>query len=170
MINQFNLFVLIGFKITWLSCILGEIYINSFFGLIIGVIYLFIFFHYQKNLKRSFYIIIFFSFIGYTFDSFLSFFEIYQIKAQLNFLFLPIWFLVLWPSFSCLLVEIFIFLKNKNILSLLLGGIFGPISYYAGVSLNLVESSNYKTFIIISIFWSLMMFFYSSIVLRKLSK
>ena len=111
--------------------------------------------------------ILIFSFLGYSFDSLLIFFEFYSISAKINFLFLPIWFLVLWPSFCCLLVDVLTFLKNKKMLATFLGGFFGPLSYYAGVSSGLANFSSVITFILISFYWALMMFLYSKYFIKK---
>ena len=156
-----NIFTLVGFKITWLSCVFGELYFNSWVGFVIGITYLIIFFINVDNKYKSFRTILFFSFSGYIFDSALSFFKIYTIEAQTTFLYLPIWFIVLWPSFACLLIKVLSFLKNYNLLSAILGALIGPISYYAGLSLNLANAINYSVFFIMAIFWSSMMFIYS---------
>ena len=167
MLKYYNIFSLIGFKVTWLGCVMGEIYISSYFGLIVGIIYLFIFFYFEKNKKRAFNIILIFSLAGYSFDSFLSYSDLYKINSDINFLFLPIWFLVLWPSFSSLLVNLFSFLKNNLIISILFGAIFGPLSYYAGIALGLVTLINYESFILMSLFWGVLMFLYCNYILNK---
>ena len=167
MLKYRNIFYLIGFKVTWIGCVMGEIYINSYVGLIAGGIYLFIFFYFEKNKQRAFNIILIFSLAGYTFDSFLSYLHLYRINADINFLFLPIWFLVLWPSFSSLLVNLFSFLKNNLIISILFGAIFGPLSYYAGIALGLVTLINYESFILMSLFWGFLMFCYCNYILNK---
>jgi len=156
-----NFFTILGFKVVWTSCVFGDLYISSFFGFFIGIIYLFFFLFYQKNRLSVAIIILFFSLIGYSFDSFLSFFAFYTINSQINFLFLPIWFLVLWPCFCCLFVDVLTFLKNRKFISIILGGIFGPLTYYAGFSLGLVSFSSFISLILISFFWALFMFTYS---------
>ena len=163
MLKKENIYTLIGFKLTWTSCVFGEIYISSWFGFSIGIFYLMIFFILQNEKKRSFSIILIFSLLGYTFDSILSYLDIYKINADNNFLFLPIWFLVLWPSFSSLFVNILVFLKQKTFLSIFLGFVIGPMSYYAGLKLGLANVNSYITsFFSIAFFWSLLMFLYSN--------
>ena len=159
--NYSKLLTLIGFKITWMSCIFGEIYISSWCGFLVGLVFLLLFFFYVEKKLKSFSIILIFSVLGYSFDSLLSSSEMYTINSQDNFLFLPIWFVVLWPSFCTLLIDCFSFLKKKYFFAILLGGIFGPISYYAGLSVSLANVPNYSVFIIMAIFWSSMMFIYS---------
>jgi hypothetical protein len=162
-----NVFIVFGFKITWLSCILGELYINSWIGFFVGLIFLSLFFFYQTYRINFLYKILLLSLIGYLFDSFLSFFGLYTINAKTDFLFLPLWFVVLWPSFSCLLLSCFVFLKKQKLLPIFLGGIFGPLSYYTGVSSGLANVSSYKVFILISFFWSLIILFYANYILTK---
>ena len=48
-----------------IGCVLGEIYLSSYVGLIVGTVYLFIFFYLEKNKKRAFNIILIFSIAGY---------------------------------------------------------------------------------------------------------
>ena len=155
-------FNIIGFKLTWIACIIGEIYFNSWIGFFVGIIYLLLFFLFQINRTRSLYIIIIFSSAGYIFDSLISLFSFYKINSEINFLFLPIWFIVLWPSFATLLIETLSFLKKKYLLSIFFGGIGGPTTYYFAAKTDLAIVNNYYlTFIPMIFFWSFLMFFYS---------
>lgn len=161
MSNIKNIFILLGFKLTWLSCVLGEIYFNSWFGFIIGIFFLISFFYFDNFKFKSLKIILLFSICGYFFDSMLSFFNFYKIEGQTNFLYLPIWFLVLWPSFCTLLINVLSILKKPILLSAFFGAIIGPISYYAGITLGLAYVENNIIFFIISLFWFLMMYCYA---------
>ena len=163
----YKISIVIGFKVTWLSCILGEIYFNSWIGFCVGLVFLIFFFYHkidQINLLQK---ILLLSSIGYFFDSCLSYFNLYTIKAQTHFLFLPIWFLILWPCLSFLLIVCFKFLKKQIFLPIFLGGILGPCSYYAGISSGLASVPNNKVFILISLFWIFIMLFFSNFLLRK---
>ncbi|MDC1296448.1 DUF2878 domain-containing protein [Alphaproteobacteria bacterium] len=161
MLNLYKVFTIIGFKITWLSCVFGEIYYGSLPGFLIGLLFVILFFSFSKNKIKSFILVSCFSIAGYLFDSVLSAFHLFKINAETNLLFLPIWFLVLWPSFCCLLINVLSFLKHNNLLSTSLGLIFGPLSYYAGVKIGLAEPLNLYIFLLISFYWGLMMYFYS---------
>ena len=157
-----NTLFIIGFKITWISCVLGEIYLGSLLGFIAGLLFLVIFFYFNENKLRSFYLILILSTIGYLFDSLLVFFNFYSFNAEIIFLYLPLWFLILWPSFCCLLMISFAFLDKYLYLSIIMATIFGPLSYYSGVSIGLLQITNYLVFILISIFW----FFYILICVK----
>ena len=156
-----NSFTLIGFKLTWIACILGEIYINSWFGFFIGILFLMVFFYFEKNKLRSLNIVLIFATLGYCWDSLLSYFNLYVVDATINFLFLPLWFIVLWPCLCCLFVNIFQFFQKQVILSSFIGSTIVTLTYYGGLSLGLVNVSNYLVFLLIYIFWFLLIFFYS---------
>ena len=160
--NSNIIFNIIGFKITWISCVMGEVYLNSWLGVLVGSTYLFIFFYFEKNKFLALKIVLFFSLVGYSFDSIMSYLGLYRLESSLFFLYLPVWFLVLWPAFSTLFVNTFIFLKKKLLLSIVFGALLGPMSYYVGVTLGLVSVENfYATFLPISVFWSLLILVYS---------
>ena len=156
-----NLFTIVGFKIVWLSCILGELYIGSLLGFIVGMLFLFFFLILDNKKLQTFKTILYFSLIGYFFDSLLSISGLYKINAQINFFFLPLWFLTLWPCFCCLLINVLVFLKNKKIIAVGFGAFFGPLTYYTGVSVGLAIVPNMTVFLLISFFWSFAMFIYS---------
>ena len=164
-----SLFTIIGFKITWLSCIFGELYLNSsLIGFFIGLIYLTFFFYFNVKKYRAFIICFLFSLLGYFFDSMLIYFKLYEINADKYFLFLPIWFIVLWPSFSTLFVNVLSFLENKTLLSFSLGAIVGPLTYYSGTTVGLANTNNhYICFISIAIFWGLLLYCFSSYIKKE---
>ena len=162
-----NLLTILGFKIVWLSCVLGELYINSLFGFFAGIIFLLFFLINEKKILLAIKTILFFSLIGYFFDSLLSFFGFYKINAQINFLFLPVWFLALWPCFCCLFINVLTFLKNKKLIATIIGAVIGPLGYYAGVSVGLASFSSIIALYLMSFFWALMMFCYSKYFSKK---
>ena len=156
-----NLLTIAGFKIVWLSCIFGELYIGSLLGFVFGFFFLIYFLFLDKKKKLNIKTILYFSLIGYFFDSLLSVSGLYKINAQINFLFLPLWFLTLWPCFCCLFINVLAFLKNKKITAVAFGAIFGPLSYYTGVTVGLAIVPNMTVFLLISFYWSFIMFIYS---------
>ena len=48
-VNSNIIFNIVGFKITWLSCVMGEVYLSSWLGVVIGLIYLYIYFYFEKK-------------------------------------------------------------------------------------------------------------------------
>ena len=88
--------------------------------------------------------------------------ELFTIKSNLKVGYLPIWFLILWPSFSTLFVNILSFLKNRPILAFLMGSILAPPTYYLGIPLGIAETSNILlAMTVMVVFWGLFLTMYS---------
>ena len=161
--------MLTGYQITWLMCVFGEIILKSFLpGIISGLIFLFLVAFFSKNIKKLIFITIFISIIGYTFDSFLVSLKIYNFESSMHIGWLPIWMIVLWPSFATLFDEVFNFLFNYKIIAILLSGVLGPLTYYSGSPLGLISINQLNLFLFFMvIFWILLMFFYLNFLLGK---
>ena len=160
--------ILSGYQLTWLMCVFGEVLYKTFLpGLVFGIFYTFLVFTNSKNKKRFFYIVFLISIIGYLFDSILVNYGIYDFNTSLNLGVLPIWMLVLWPSFATLFDEILVFLSKYKIIALLLSGSLGPLTYYSGSPLGLIDINNFIFFFILMIpFWIFLMLFYLNFILR----
>tara|TARA_B110000014_G_C20048197_1_gene545157 strand:- start:115 stop:618 length:504 start_codon:yes stop_codon:yes gene_type:complete len=158
-----NFLILIGFKFTWIACIFGEIYSNSYIGLSVGLLYLIFFFYFEENKSRSINIVLIFSITGYIWDSLLSYFNFYVIDADTVFLFLPLWFIVLWPCFCCLFVNVLRFFEKKIFFYSLIGSFIVTLTYYGGLKMGLAKISQYSVFLFIYLFWFFLIFFYGKI-------
>ena len=160
--------MLSGYQLTWLMCVFGELLYNSSLpGLISGLAFLFICYFSTRN-KRKFILIVFLiSLIGYLFDSTLILFQIYNFETSLYFGFLPIWMIVLWPSFATLFDEVFTFLSKYKLFAVLLSSILGPLTYFAGSPLGLININNlFLFFILMIIFWATLMMFYLNFLVK----
>ena len=157
-----------GYQLTWLMCVFGEVLYQSFLpGLIAGVIFLFLVFVNSKNKKRFFYIIFLISIIGYLFDSAVVNLRIYEFNTSLKIGLLPIWMLVLWPSFATLFDEVFVFLSKYKFLAVLLSAFLGPLTYYSGSPLGLISINFlFLFFVLMTIFWSILMIIYLNYLLK----
>jgi hypothetical protein len=136
-VNYKTIFLtLLGYQLTWTFCVFGEYYNIPLAGLIMGVLYLTIFFYSINYKLRAFKICFVFSVIGYLFDSILGFSELFIIKSNIIVGYLPIWFLILWPSFSTLFVNILSFLKNRPILAFFFGNVICTTNLLLGHSIG----------------------------------
>tara|TARA_B100001057_G_C22564624_1_gene838673 strand:- start:245 stop:766 length:522 start_codon:yes stop_codon:yes gene_type:complete len=160
--------VLTGYQITWLACVFGETnFSNPLLGILVGVIFLVIYFYFNDNKKKFLKISLFISLPGYLFDTLLVHFQIYEFQSSLNFGTLPFWMIILWLSFSTLFDEVFTFLKNFKFLGVILSGILGPLTYYLGEPIGVLTIYNFGFFIIsMIIFWMFLMFYYLNYVLK----
>ncbi len=161
--------ILSGYQLTWLMCVFGEVLYNSYLpGLITGIIFVLVVFKNSKNKKRFFYIVFLISIIGYFFDSILVNFEIYNFNTSLYVAVLPIWMLILWPSFATLFDEIFVFLSNHKFFAVFLSAVLGPLTYYSGSPLGLININQHFTFFSLMIlFWIFLMLFYLNFLLKQ---
>ena len=168
--NKVKIFLtLTGYQITWLACVFGEKNFNQpLLGLSFGLFFIIIYFYYSINKKQLLKTILLISLPGYFFDTFMIYLSIYKFNAILNIGFLPIWMLVLWPSFAILFDEILVFFKNYKLIGILLSGLLGPITYYLGAPLGLILINDLLLFFFLMIsFWSLLMFFYLNLILKN---
>ena len=157
-----------GYQLTWLFCVFGEYYNISIAGVIIGALYLLIFFYFINYKLRAFKICLTFSLIGYLFDSILGFSGLFTFQSNIIAGYLPLWFIVLWPSFTTLFVNTLIFLKNLPILAFAMGSILAPSTYYLGIPLGIAKSSNLPFAILIMIiFWGSFLTLYSFYVRKN---
>ena len=168
--NKYKIFLtLTGYQLTWLACVFGESKFNQpMLGIYIGVTYLLIFFYLNKNKTRFLKISFLISLPGYLFDSIMVYFSIYIFDTIFIIGTLPIWMMVLWLSFSTLFDEILIFFERFKILGVVMSGFLGPITYYLGEPIGILNINNiilFVTFMII--FWSMLMAFYLKFVVRK---
>ena len=158
-----NIFLtLLSYQITWTFCVFGEYYKVPMVGFIVGILYLTTFFYFNNNKIRALKICIFFSFFGYIFDSILGLSKIYTIESEIMIGYLPIWFLVLWPSFTTLFVDTLVFLKNHTFIAFILGSTIPPLTYYSGIPLGIAKSNDLlQTIIIMMFFWGFFITLYS---------
>ena len=167
--SKIKIFLMLsGYQLTWLMCVFGELWFGSFIpGLVCGLMFLAISFVNSDNIKKTFQIVFFISLIGYLFDTSLVFFDIYNFQTSLYVGVLPIWMLVLWPSFAILFDEILIFLSKYKIIAIILSSILGPLTYFAGSPLGLININNlFLFFILMAVFWAILMIFYLSYLIK----
>ena len=167
--SKIKIFLMLsGYQLTWLMCVFGELLYNSYLpGLICGLFFLTICFVNSYNKKKTIQTVFLISILGYLFDTILVFFEIYNFKTSLYVGVLPIWMIVLWPSFAILFDEILIFLSKYKIIAVVLSSILGPLTYFAGSPLGLININNFVVFFILMIvFWAILMIFYLNYILK----
>ena len=160
--------VLTGYQVTWLACIFGETKFSyPFLSLIIGIIFLSIYYYFRKNKKKFLKTSVLISVPSYLFDSLMVYFQIYEFNSNFIFGTLPLWMIVLWLSFSTLFDEILVFFKNYRVLGIILSGILGPLTYYLGEPIGVLNIYDYQTFIItMIIFWMMLMIYYLNYVIK----
>ena len=167
--SKIKIFLMLsGYQLTWLMCVFGELWYNSFLpGLIFGILFLFICYLNSDNKNKTIQIVLSISILGYLFDTILVFFEIYNFQTSLYIGVLPIWMIVLWPSFAILFDEILMFLSKYKIIAVILSSVLGPLTYFAGSPLGLININNLFLFFALMIFfWAILMIFYLNYIIK----
>ena len=161
--------VLTGYQITWLSCVFGETnFSNPMLGLWFGIIFLVTYFYFSHNKQKYIKVSLLISVPGYFFDTFMVYFQIYDFENTAKLGTLPLWMIVLWLSFSTLFDEILVFFKNYKILGIFLSGILGPLTYYLGEPIGIINIYNFQVFFISMIFfWMILMIYYLNYVIKN---
>ena len=167
--SKIKIFLMLsGYQLTWIMCVFGELLYNSFLpGLICGILFLIICLINSGNKKKTIQIVLLISIIGYLFDTILVFFEIYNFQTSLYIGVLPILMIVLWPSFAILFDEILMFLSKYKIIAVILSSALGPLTYFAGSPLGLININNLFLFFVLMIFfWAILMTFYLNYIIK----
>ena len=167
--SKIKIFLMLsGYQLTWLMCVFGELWYSSFLpGLICGILFLFICYVSSDNKNKTIQIVLTISILGYLFDTILVFFEIYNFQTSLYIGVLPIWMIVLWPSFAILFDEILMFLSKYKIIAVILSSVLGPLTYFAGSPLGLININNLFLFFALMIFfWAILMIFYLNYIIK----
>ena len=167
--SKIKIFLMLsGYQLTWLMCVFGELWYNSFLpGLMCGMLFLFICYVNSDNKNKTIQIVLSISILGYLFDTILVFFEIYNFQTSLYIGVLPIWMIVLWPSFAILFDEILMFLSKYKIIAVILSSALGPLTYFAGSPLGLININNlFLFFVLMVLFWAILMIFYLNYIIK----
>ena len=160
--------ILTGYQITWLACVFGETKFSyPLLGFWVGIIFLLTYFYFNHNKQRFIKISLLISVPGYIFDSLMVYFKIYDFETTAILGILPLWMIVLWLSFSTLFDDILTFFKNYKTLGIFLSGILGPLTYYFGEPIGVINIYNLQVFIISMIlFWVILMIYYLNYILK----
>jgi hypothetical protein len=139
------------FQVGWAVCILGGNKIAVIYTLFALVIHAALF---LKG-SREAWVIVVFTFVGSGWDTLLMHAGV--LSFAVDSLFIPPWLLCLWLLFSCTLNHSLAWLKNKLLISALLGGVLAPLSYLAGIKLGVASfvMPLFTSLGIIAIAWAL---------------
>ena len=143
---------------SWWACVVGVVkYNQTYFGPL--VMFFFIIFHLLmiKNKKKEIIFLFIAALIGFFVDS---------VKASTGFItyngayleyFAPIWIISMWVGFAATINHSGSWVKNRYLVAIFLGIVFGPLNYLVGhrleaLSLNMNFPQN---LIILSIVWGI---------------
>ena len=157
-----------GYQLTWLGCVFGEKTFNEpLLGVYIGFLYLFLYFYFNENKIKFLKLSLLISVPGYVFDSLMVYYSVYEFNSSILIGTIPVWMIILWPSFSTLFDEILVIFKKYSLFGILLSSFVGTATYFLGEFIDVISINNYYLFFInMIIFWALLMIYYLKLILK----
>ena len=155
--NYIKIYDLIGFKICWIICAFSTTWGMPYLGPIVTLIFILLHLVIVKFNFRDIKIIGLAILLGLIIDSLFFQFNLINYEGGIlaDFKLAPLWILSMWGGFAATLLYSLNSIKNRYILSGLIGLIAGPISYNAGVQIGSIEIDEPLGYIMLAITWGL---------------
>ena len=150
---------IIGFKIGWLSSVVGAASQMPWLGPAVLLVVLFVHLRQAARPQLELGLVVACGFIGAWFDSLLAAAGwVAYPSGQLSPYLAPYWIVTMWMLFATTLNRSMSWLKGRHGLAVVLGAIAGPMSYYAGNKLGGIEFLNpVAATVALSIGWAVLM-------------
>lgn len=153
-----RIIVFAGFQAVWFVSVLGAAKESYWIGPGAVICWLLMYAWKSGALKREITLAILAGAIGFFIDTALIWLEAIVPKGVSGSLRLsPAWMIGLWLNFSTSLNSLLTWLKQRRILSALLGLIGGPVAYYSGASLGaaVIDQPFLENLALIGVGWSI---------------
>jgi hypothetical protein len=136
----------VAFQIGWFACVLSAANGLPWLGLLVVSLVIGLHLLLAERPGQEFRLIVLAVLLGLVFDSMLVYSGWLRYASPDPFAGLaPYWILGMWALFATTLNVSMSWLKNKTIMALLLGAIFGPLSYMAGQRLGALEFGDFRS-------------------------
>tara|TARA_Y100001970_G_scaffold291339_1_gene428119 strand:- start:92 stop:559 length:468 start_codon:yes stop_codon:yes gene_type:complete len=133
----------------------------SYFGPLVMVLLLIAHYYYFVSNKKEIYFILIIGTIGTLVDTlmFLSGSFIYAGAYSSELVIAPLWITAMWAGFAATVNHSMVFFKDKWILMVAAGAVFGPAAYFTGESLGAIEFhlSSLVSVLVIGFVWAISM-------------
>lgn len=153
--NKFLNFV--SFQLTWFACILGAATHHELLGILIGIIGVIFNLRQSRQFRSELTLLFKGVTLGIFVDTMLIHLDLISFQTDFWKFISPVWMWVIWASLMTTLNSSMSWLKDRLVLSALLGAIMGALSYYAGVKLGAgyFQNINYSL-LAIGVIWLLL--------------
>jgi len=153
-----TLFNLLGTQLGWFACVWGAAQGMEWLGPLFALGYLPVHLAWLPNPRREIGFIILATLIGIAIEVFHVAVELLIYPAKEAWL-PPLWMVALWLIFSSSIAYTWGWLQERYLLSAIIGGIAGPLTYLAGVQLGAATFGwpLGPTLIILMVIWALVM-------------
>lgn len=151
-----KLFNFILFQAVWFLCIYGAADGLELLAVIVGIVCILVNSFLIDDIKANAKLIIQGILIGIVVDTLLIHLGLMSFKTQYWTTLSPLWMWVLWAGFASTINVSLSWLKYRLKLSALMGGVFGPLSYWAGVRMGAGSFSDTSlSLLVIGALWAL---------------
>jgi len=166
-----KLFNIIGFQVGWWSCVLGVQNGHAYLGPVVISIFLITHIALNEDVRDEIVFIETVGVLGALVDT--SFLLTSLITYQgLTFAYIaPFWIIAMWLGFSATINHSLAWLDGKWFFAFLLGAVFGPLSYIAGLKFGAVDFQiSFFTITILATVWGItvpFIFYLNKIIVIK---
>ncbi len=131
---------LIGFKVGWVSAVMGAASQMPWLGPLVFAVVAFIHLRLARRPELELGLVIAAGVIGIWFDSFIvAMGWVAYPSGQFSPLLAPYWIITMWMLFATTLNRSMVWLRGRVLLAAVLGAVAGPASYFAGQKLGAIE-------------------------------
>ena len=132
---------IIGFYIGWWTCVLGTANDLPYLGPVVMILFLIVHYFLFVSDIREIYLVLIIGTIGTITDSllFLSGSFIYAGAYSNEILIAPMWITAMWMGFSATVNHSMSWLKDKWLIMVICGIVFGPAAFFTGEKFGAIE-------------------------------
>ena len=132
---------IIGFYIGWWTCVLGTANDIPYLGPAVMILFLIVHYYLFVSDIQEIYLVLIIGIIGTITDSllFLSGSFIYAGAYSNEILIAPMWITAMWAGFSATVNHSMSWLKDKWLLMVISGVVFGPAAFFTGEKFGAIE-------------------------------
>ncbi len=147
-----------GFQLAWWSAVLAG---NTLWPLLLLLLCFHVYFHQDAAAEIS--VIILVGLLGFGIDTLLTAIRLFDFPSGSAFLLdsivPPLWLLMLWFCFAATLRQGLSWFQGRWLLAAVVGGIAGPLSYYAGSQLGAMAFgfSLAISLLVMSLIWAVLL-------------
>lgn len=147
------------FHVGWLACVIGAASDMTLLGSTIGVLLIAVHLYRVTNFRTEFYLVLAALLIGFVWESLLLSQQwLAYAGDSLGSSLAPYWLVIMWGLFATTINISMAWMKDRWLLAMVMGAIFGPMAFIAGEKLGAVEFiDNQRGLIALSLGWAVLM-------------
>ena len=147
------------FHIGWLACVVGAASNMSLLGSSIALLLIAVHLFTVANFRAELYLVLAAVVIGFVWETLLLSQQwLAYAGASLSSNLAPYWLVIMWALFATTINVSMAWMKNRWLLAVVMGAIFGPMAFIAGEKLGAVEFlDNQRALIALSFGWAILM-------------